>query len=362
MKVLVAPLDWGLGHATRCVPIIETLLKNGVEVVLGTCGSLKHFYSDAFPSLQQVDLPSYGIVYPTHGFQMPAWILSQLPRLHSIIEEEQRCVENLVSTLGISAVISDNRFGAYSKRVPSVYITHQLRIAFPFASRFLETIGVHFHAAKMLKFSEIWIPDLEEFPGFAGRLSHQKLHRPCHYIGPLSRFMNIAGNEKIPSPEKRYRFLGMVSGVEPMRTKLETLLRETFAKIPGEHALLLGKPSSSIEKERCGNVTLFSHLSKEKFQNLVQESEYFISRPGYSTIMDQSFLGSNCLFIPTPGQTEQIYLGKILAKFKYARVVEERNLNAEYLASAFEGPIYRLPKSNLGLLENTISAFMEQLK
>lgn len=355
MKILVAPLDWGLGHASRCVPIIETLLESGVEVILGTCGPLKNFFKEAFPQLQQVELPSYGIEYPTHGYQMPAWILSQLPRLHKIIDKEHQQVESYVSSLGINAIISDNRFGAYSTKIPSVYLTHQLRIAFPFASRFLEIIGVQFHSTKISNFTEVWVPDIEEFPGYAGRLSHQKIQKKCRYIGPLSRFYNISSK----TPSKSFRFLGMVSGVEPMRTRLEEKLLNAFQSLSGEHALILGKPSDGLNTKKIGNVTLFSHLPKNEFYNLVKSSEYFISRPGYSTIMDQVFLGSNCLFIPTPGQTEQVYLGKILSKSKYARVIEERNLNKDTLESIFEGTPLRLPNINSKLLKDTISEFLE---
>ena len=28
-NILVAPLNWGLGHATRCIPIIKALEENG---------------------------------------------------------------------------------------------------------------------------------------------------------------------------------------------------------------------------------------------------------------------------------------------------------------------------------------------
>ena len=83
-------------------------------------------------------------------------------------------------------------------------MTHQLRIAFPFASRFLEGFGVRFHTEKMSKFSEIWVPDLPDFPGFAGRLSHEKINKPCRYIGPLSRFLDISKTEKPKAKKKKH--------------------------------------------------------------------------------------------------------------------------------------------------------------
>lgn len=362
MKILIAPLDWGLGHATRCVPVIEAFLEAKAEVIIGSCANLKSFFAEAFPQLEQVELPSYGIEYPTHGYQMPAWLLSQLPRLQKIVKEEHKIVESIVESQKIDVVFSDNRFGAYSTKVPSVYMTHQLRIAFPFASRFLEGFGVRFHAEKMSKFSEIWVPDLPDFPGFAGRLSHEKINKPCRYIGPLSRFLEISKTEKPKANiENQFCFLGMVSGVEPMRTHLENLLLEAFQKLPGKHALLLGKPEIKEIVEK-GNVVLYPHLSKEKFRELVLSAKYFVSRPGYSTIMDQAVLGANCLFVPTPGQTEQIYLSKIISKFRYARVMKESKLSAESLEEAFAGSVYRLPFADSSLLKKAVFEFMEQYK
>ena len=37
-RVLIAPLNWGIGHATRCIPIIKRLLEAGKEVIVAADG------------------------------------------------------------------------------------------------------------------------------------------------------------------------------------------------------------------------------------------------------------------------------------------------------------------------------------
>lgn len=38
-RVFVSPLNWGLGHSTRDIPIIEELLRQGHEVTIGSSGN-----------------------------------------------------------------------------------------------------------------------------------------------------------------------------------------------------------------------------------------------------------------------------------------------------------------------------------
>lgn len=362
MKVLVAPLDWGLGHATRCVPVIKEFLRVGAEVHVGVCGNIAPFYKDAFPGLKQHRIPSYRIMYPKHGYQMPAWVLTELPRILKVVAVEHAIAESLVERENFDVVFSDNRFGFYSEHAKSIYMTHQLRIAFPGVTRVLESVGLKFHQKQMANFNEVWVPDVPGYPGLGGRLSHLNAKnetgtffkdRKLRYVGPLSRFENM-----VESSQKKFKFLGVVSGAEPTRTNLELRLRKVFREIPGEHALLLGKPGLN-EIVKDGNITVYPHLSTEPFAELVKSSECFVSRPGYSTVMDQAALGANCLFVPTPGQTEQVYLGKLLKNAKYARSLEESRLTAENLLKAFEGDPWRLPVSeHSNLLQQAVGSLV----
>ena len=77
---MFAPLDWGLGHATRCVPIIEEVLRQGGEPVLGTAGRAHAYLKAEFPALELINLPPYDIhyyranMYCNMGVQAPKFL------------------------------------------------------------------------------------------------------------------------------------------------------------------------------------------------------------------------------------------------------------------------------------------------
>ncbi len=362
-NVLVAPLDWGLGHASRCVPVIEAFIQAGTNVILGCTELTGQFFKGLFPNLHRVELPSYGIVYPNCGFEMPFWLLRELPRLRRVIQEEHKCTERLVQSENIQIIFSDNRFGCYSTSAYSVYMTHQMRIAFPGIFKIAEPVGEYLHSVWQRRFSEVWIPDFEEFPGLAGKLSHPFVAScyPHRYVGSLSRFSLHTRENELKNLSKKYRFLGIVSGVEPQRTRFENKLKQMFAQVPGNHALLLGLPGKNEMPIQNGNVTIFNHLPTDAFSKVVFESEYVISRPGYSTVMDQTVLGSNCLFVPTPGQTEQEYLAKTLSSAGFAQSVSERKLSAEFLRRFAQEPARRLPNSQGNFLYDSVQKVLEKI-
>ena len=207
MKVLVAPLDWGLGHATRCVPIVREFLRAGAEVELAVVKANANFFREVFPDLRQRLAPSYNIVYPKHGYNMALWLLKNSMHLNSVMRYEHHFAEEMVERHGYDVLFSDNRFAFYSKKALSIYMTHQRRIAFPRAFAAFERIGVMWHANIMRKFDEVWVPDLEIYPGYAGSLSHSGAtpgEKPMRYVGTLSRFSemgnvgNAFGNASAP--------------------------------------------------------------------------------------------------------------------------------------------------------------------
>lgn len=371
VKVLIAPLDWGLGHAARCEPIIWAFRAAGAEVSVGVSGQNSEFFKKACPDVKQFELPSYRIVYPKIGAFMPLWLLSKSSEMHQIIQEEHKQIEALVQKEDFQIVLSDNRFGAWSSRAFSIYMTHQLRISFPKMFRHAELLGEKFHAKLVSPFNEIWVPDTQEAFGLAGKLSHAhwKKHN-LRYVGALSRFATLEENFLPKSLENssskidlqnfnHFDFLGVVSGVEPARSRLENKLFEIFSHIDGHHAILQGLPNEEETPLEKGNVTFFPHLPTEKFRALVRRSKYFVSRSGYSTVMDQCFLGSNCLFIPTPGQTEQEYLAKMLQRKGFARRIKEHNLSAKSLVNAFRGEPRKLPRGDSSKLYQAVREALE---
>ena len=346
------------------MPVIREFLNQGAEVELAVVKANANFFREVFPDLRQRLAPSYNIVYPKHGYNMGLWLLKNGAHLNKVIKFEHRFAEEMVERHGYDVLFSDNRFAFYSKKALSIYMTHQRRIAFPKAFSAFERIGVIWHSNIMRKFDEVWVPDLEIYPGYAGSLSHSGAtpgNKPMRYVGTLSRFSENAGN--VPAPVERslgmhtvYKVVAVVSGVEPARSRFETLLRQILEKVPGRHAVILGKPSLGVKSWTEGNIDFFTHLDDARFASVVKAAEWVVSRGGYSTVMDMAVLGAKCIFVPTPGQYEQVILSRDLSRAGFAATIGESDLSVKNLLAAIsENGNVSLPKPEGGnLLKNAI--------
>lgn len=317
-RILVAPLDWGLGHATRCIPVIKKLLENNVEVIIGADGRPLDLLKNEFPQLEHVRMPGYNIKYP-HSGSMALKLFFQLPKIFYKIKEEHELLKKIIQEKKIDAVISDNRYGLWNKNIPCVFITHQLWIKAPIVENSLHTIIRYY----ISKYAECWIPDIEGKENLSGELSHKtKLPSNYFFIGPLSRF-------KKPdlASEKKYDLLVLISGPEPQRSIFETIMLKEL--IPSELNCLVvkGMPEKKEETNIRKGLTIVPHLDSVKTQEAILASELIISRPGYSTIMDLATLGKKAVFVPTPGQTEQEYLGKKLQNEKIAFCISQNSFS-----------------------------------
>lgn len=353
MKALVAPLDWGLGHATRCIPVVREFLSRGWSVDLAVAGnSMAALYRGEFPELLQVPVPEYSIRYPSRGFEMPFWILKNYLRIAEVIRRENAVAESLVREREYDVLLSDNRFGFHSRKAFCIYMTHQRRILFPDPFSALENVGVAWHRKRMRAFDAVWVPDVPDVPGLSGRLSHG-LRGDVKFVGPLSRFSKFVD---VALPEKkRFRFVALLSGPEPMRSQFEKAVLSALEKIPGEHAVIRGLPGCSDVVRTPPNVTLYNHLESADLARTVLSAETVVSRPGYSTVMDMAVLGARCVFVPTPGQTEQVYLGRSLASAGLAGLLFQGRLSPQSLLLAeksLQGPL--LFPSGEGLLSRAV--------
>lgn len=306
MKVLVCPLNWGLGHATRCVPIIQELLDDGHEPVVVSDGFPLEFLRKQFPDVRYIEYPSYAIRYSSGKTQIFV-MLWNLPSILSGIYNEHRWLKKLLKKEFFDQVISDNRFGLCNRKTHTIYITHQLMIKMPLALKFLEPFAWFVHRQIIHRFNECWIPDVEGNNNFSGDLSHKyPLPRNARFIGTLSRFKNVdckAANE-------RYEIVAILSGVEPQRSIFEHQLIQQFRRSGKKMMVVCGQPSAKKRKYHVGDVTLVSHLEDEELVAMLMGAKKIICRSGYSSIMDLEAL--HCLhkteFSPIPGQTEQEYL------------------------------------------------------
>ena len=312
MKILICPLNWGLGHASRCVPIIRNLISEGHIVTIAADGFPLEFLHLQFPELSIIDFPSYPITYSTGKTQVWAMLKSS-PKIIIGIFQEHQWLKKLLKTEHFDQVISDNRFGMWNENVKSIYITHQLMIKMPRALKFLEPVAWLLHRLVINRYNECWIPDNAEKDNLSCDLSH-KYPLPAHakFIGTLSRF-DIADKSKI---DNQYEVVAILSGVEPQRTVLEEELIRRFQNMNQKVLIVLGKPSPKNEYRVFNNITFVSHLPDNELIAILNGANKIISRSGYSSIMDYKALC--CLekveFIATPGQTEQEYLQSLHKK------------------------------------------------
>jgi uncharacterized protein (TIGR00661 family) len=302
-RILIAPLNWGLGHATRCIPIINALIAYNFEVIIASDGNALKLLKKEFPNLITLELPSYDIKYSKKELYFKLKFLKHLPRLFKIIKLEQKSIKNIIEDYKIDGIISDNRFGVYSQKIPSVYITHQLHVLS--GSTTWLTSKIHQHIIK--KFNECWIPDTENKDNLSGKLGHLKqLSIPVKYLGILSRFNTI-------NTEKIYDVLVLLSGPEPQRTVLEDLLFKQIKNFKGTVLFVKGTVEGNQTKLKNGHITLVNFMQSDELETAINQSDLIISRSGYTTILDLAKLGKKAFFIPTPGQSEQEYLAKRLS-------------------------------------------------
>ena len=300
-RILVAALDWGLGHATRCLPIIAELERQGAEVHLASAGRAAALWRAERPDLPLYDLPPYAVRYATGN--MVRNFLPQLPRLVQTVRAEHRALDRLIAAHHLDAVISDNRYGCYSRRVPSIFVTHQLRIRMPAPWPSAPANWVNHRLIR--RFDHCWVPDYAEAPGLAGALAHGPGLPPAAYVGPLSRFVPTTA-------PPRYRWLALLSGPEPQRTYMENAIIEQAATVAGPGLIIGGRPDGPQRIVPSG-VTYLPFATTGELAELLPAAEVIVCRGGYSTLMDLAVFGSKALLVPTPGQTEQEYLAEELA-------------------------------------------------
>ena len=310
-KILVCPLNWGLGHAARCIPIIQKLIENGNEIIIAADGFPLSLLQKEFPSIPTIQLKSYSIRYSKRNSQVGAMIRF-LPKLISGIIKEHLWLNKFLKKEKIDLIISDNRFGLWNKQIYSIYITHQVMIKMPQSLRFLEPVGYYFHKKIIKKYDECWIPDNENGILYSGDLSHlYQLPDRTKFIGVLSRFSKW----KEVEPNNEFETIVILSGVEPQRTLFEEKMLKYFCHSKGKTLIVEGKPTGNEENRTFyRNITIFSHLEDEKLAACLKGCQTIVSRSGYSTVMDLAVLGllHKAFFYPTPGQTEQEYLAERL--------------------------------------------------
>ena len=330
-NILVAPLNWGLGHASRCIPIINQLLEQDFNPIIASDGEALELLKKEFTKLKHVELPSYKIEYPINGKFLKWKLLSLTPKILKATKSEYKIVQKLVASENLCGIISDNRFGVRSNKVPSVIITHQLNVLSGVTTFFTSKL----HQNIINKFDECWIPDDKDL-NYSGKLSRTDSIKKQKHIGVLSRF-------KKENLAIKYDLLVLLSGVEPSRSQLEQKLLSELKNYKGTVLFVKGKvghQQTSVVKE---NITLCNFLLTSELQSVLNQSNLVLARSGYSTIMDLATLNKKVFFIPTTGQYEQEYLATYLQEFKVAPFATQDKFRIEMLqeVKGFSGFINR---------------------
>jgi uncharacterized protein (TIGR00661 family) len=307
-RILVAPLNWGLGHATRCIPIIHELIKHGHQPYLASDGVALSLLKKEFPNLPAFELPSYKISYAEKARNFKIKMIWDSPKVLKAITKEKKAVKRLVKEHGLDGIISDNRLGAYYKKVPCVFITHQLNVL----SGNTTWMSSKAHQKIIKKFDACWVPDVEEKPNLTGKLGHLKKSKlNIAYLGPLSRF------EKKEMPIIN-DLMVLLSGPEPQRTMLEEKLLAELQGFEGNILFVKGKIEDEQIQEEIqtskGKILHYNFMKSNELEKALNQSEKVLCRSGYTTVMDLAKLEKKAFFIPTPGQYEQEYLAKRIQK------------------------------------------------
>lgn len=321
-KILIAPLDWGLGHTTRCIPLAQTFILAGCEVCFAGNAIQLELFKEFFPNHRYFDLKGYRVQYSKSALTLPIKMLIQIPKILRAIQTERKWLEELNHTEHFDAIISDNRYGLHLNNIPCVILTHQTEIRVP-GSRLLQKILNFWNRQFLMRFREVWIPD-DENRSLSGDLSRHSL-KNVRYLGNISRL----DNQMIRSFKLNILFI--LSGPEPQRSLLE---KEILGlDLNGlEIVLLRGCPAAKTSITRKG-WKIYPHLPSDQLSEHVKNADLIVCRSGYSTIMDLFKLGKRALLVPTPGQTEQVYLADYHVRkhgFKTCRQGSLREIPASF--------------------------------
>ncbi len=313
-RVLYAILDWGLGHATRSIPIINLLLSEGYEVDLASSGDSLKLLRAEFRDLSIHELSSYDPEYQT-GSGLAGKILLQLPKFLKAISTEHSEVKELHTRNHYSLIISDNRYGAYIEELPSILICHQLTIPIDGKFGLLSPFIQSWHRRLMKPFDKIWVPDISGSSSLGGKMTVYTGEFDIDYIGWLSRL------EKTHDAERGEEILFLISGPEPQRSLFEKELLEQAILHP-QMTFNLVRGTSKELQEPPTNVYAIGLANSEQIQSLILSAKLIVCRSGYSSLMDLISLNKAAVLVPTPEMPEQQYLAMNTAPklgFKVAR-------------------------------------------
>lgn len=348
--VIFGVLNWGLGHASRSIPLLRAFLERGLRVIVASDGEAGALLRDEFPALSYVALPAYAMAY-THE-SIARNVVPRLPALLHTMRQENALIQGLAARERAVAIVSDNRYGVYVPGLPSVLVLHQLNLVVrpPWLGRLANAV----HRRALRPFSAIWVPDEVAFPGLAGSLSHpaRPLACPVRYLGVVSRM-----KAKPLAPE--WDVVAVLSGPEPQRTVFEARILAELALLEGRHLVVRGKPLAADPVDAPPHVSLVPYLTTQALNEALLSARAIVCRSGYSSVMDLAALGKPALFVPTPGQTEQEVVADALAGTGRGVVQVQHRLNLRQgLAQLHQLPTF--PPFGIGAMEQVVDEWLSR--
>lgn len=322
MKVIYGICSWGLGHATRSLPVIRKLIKENNEVTIISNGrSLELLKNEIGEDIEYFDIPDYPMLLSKNSRQFMAKSVVYWPSFIARMESGLQKLKKILENRKCNRIISDARYDIYSRKIPSFFISHQIRIMNPLRIKMFERGSEIFNLFFFKRFCGVIVPDYMD-DNLSGDLSHN-LRRidenKLYYTGALSDFKRLKTKKDID-------YLISISGPEPQRTMLEEKLIPQINDLKGKIVVTLGKTENK-DKFINKNIETYSFLTKEKREEYLNRAKLVVSRSGYSTILDLAVIGIKALMIPTPGQIEQEYLGQYHNKKGTFYSVFQNNIN-----------------------------------
>ena len=362
--ILIAPLDWGMGHTTRCMPIIAYLLSLGHVVKVACNQSQRSFIEETFSGIDFIHLNGYNITYSKWNKWAQAGLISQMPGILKTIKSEHKWLKNLVKDQKIDGIISDNRYGLYHSIIPSVIMTHQLRVRSGLGQLADQAIQ-HIHFKQLERFNNSWVVDNPSKPDLGGALSHsESIPANAEYIGLLSRFSDLTDTLNTSGLKNNdSEVLIMLSGPEPQRSEISCILWQQATKYPGKISFIEGREDVLTPVYIPAHISYYKRLTSDQLLPLLAKADIVICRSGYSSLMDLTALRKKAILIPTPGQTEQIYLSKYLDKGGVFYATSQKGFDlAASLKNVDSFPFKTpIPDSSFMLFKQVVKGWVESL-
>ena len=364
MTVLFCPLDWGLGHIARDLPLIRWFRERGHRVIVAASPKIERWLKIECPEAETTRFHGPEIRYSRHH-HLIIKLLIQLPKLVQWPQKENKRTKELVNKFTPDLIVSDNRYGARHPDVFSVIITHQLMIKMPWLLKWIEWPLHKLIRILLNKFDEVWVPDFDKQHSLAGDLVH-KYPLPPHakLLGPLSRFYDSKEHNHQNKNAALSGILAIISGPEPQRSLLEQEIRTAAPRLSEKTTLIKGTPTEHDgPNQEEKNLKIFSHMSSETLRKSIQSNRMIIARAGYSTIMDMYYLGRRIWLIPTPGQTEQLYLADYHQKKGHYAIHQNHLLHLlRELKNTPEKPVFQNTKDRNPVFQRVLADIFETAK